>query len=147
MPMSAFALALDKVLNNTSLVVLFHFGEEALLFPGDAQWGNWQSWLDKNGNDILSSVTFYKVAHHGSVNATPKSALDAMPNKKFAAMSSTQSKAWPSIPAPKLVDALNARTGKQYVQSDSIKTEKGPYKAADVSPKFKKGELWYDYFT
>jgi beta-lactamase superfamily II metal-dependent hydrolase len=146
--MSALALALDKVLNNTSLVVLFEFGEEALLFPGDAQWGNWQSWIEKGGTDILSNVTFYKVAHHGSVNATPKSALEAMKQKKFAAMASTQSKPWPSIPAPKLVTALNAQTGAQYVQSDSIKVAKAPYKAiAKVPSKFKKGELWYDYFT
>ena len=148
MPMSALALALDKVLNNTSLVVLFHYGEEALLFPGDAQWGNWQSWIEKDGTDILSNVTFYKVAHHGSVNATPKSALEAMKQKKFAAMASTQSKPWPSIPAPKLVTALNTQTGDQYVQSDSIKVANAPYKAIPKVPsKFKKGDLWYDYFT
>jgi len=148
MPMSALALALDKVLNNTSLVVLFQYGDEALLFPGDAQWGNWQSWIEKDGTDILSNVTFYKVAHHGSVNATPKSALEAMKQKKFAAMASTQSKPWPSIPAPKLVHALNTQTGDQYVQSDSIKVAGAPFKAiAKVPSKFKKGELWYDYFT
>ena len=145
--MSALALALDKVLNNTSLVILFQFGQQALLFPGDAQWGNWQSWLDKSGNDVLSNVTFYKVAHHGSVNATPKSALDGMQQKKFVAMASTQSKPWPSIPAPKLVIALNQRTGKQYVQSDSIKVAKAPFKSAAVSSKFKLGQLWYDYFA
>ena len=50
------------------------------------------------------------------VNATPKSALDAMQLKKFAAMASTQSKPWASIPAPKLVEALNQRTGNTYVQ-------------------------------
>jgi beta-lactamase superfamily II metal-dependent hydrolase len=148
MPMSALALALDKVLNNTSLVVLFQYGEEALLFPGDAQWGNWQSWIEKDGTDVLSNVTFYKVAHHGSVNATPKSALEAMKQKKFAAMASTQSKPWPSIPAPKLVKALNTQTGNQYVQSDSIKVSKAPFKRiAKVPSKFKKGDLWYDYFA
>jgi beta-lactamase superfamily II metal-dependent hydrolase len=129
-------------------VVLFHFGEQALLFPGDAQWGNWQSWLDKNGNDVLANVTFYKVAHHGSVNATPKSALDAMQHKKLVAMASTQSKPWPSIPAPKLVNALNTRTGDQYVQSDSIKVSGAPFKSVKSVPsRFKKGDLWYDYFA
>ena len=148
MPMSALALALDNVMNNTSLVVAFQYEEETLLFPGDAQWGNWQSWIEKSDSkDVLSNVTFYKVAHHGSVNATPKSALEAMQIKKFAAMASTQSKPWPSIPAPKLVAALNTRTGNTYVQSDSIKVEKAPYKHADVSPKFKPGDLWYDYFA
>lgn len=146
-PMAALALALDQVLNNTSLVILFQFGQQALLFPGDALWGNWQSWLDKSGNDVLSNVTFYKVAHHGSVSATPRAALEAMQNRKFVAMASTQSKPWPSIPAPKLVSALHQRTGKCYVQSDSIKVENAPFKPATVSSKFKLGTLWYDYFA
>ena len=32
---------MDKVLNNTSLILLFHIGETTLLFPGDAQIENW----------------------------------------------------------------------------------------------------------
>ena len=145
-PMSEFAFALDKVLNNTSLVVLFRFGDEALLFPGDAQWGNWQSWLD-GGKELLSGVTFYKVAHHCSWNATPKPALEGMPSKKFVAMASTQSKPWPSIPGPKLKDELMTRSNKQYVQSDAIEVEGAPYVEAKTPKAFKKGELWYDYIA
>jgi beta-lactamase superfamily II metal-dependent hydrolase len=148
MPLSELAFALDKVLNNTSLVVAFRFGEQVLLFPGDAQWGNWQSWID-NGRDVLAGVTFYKVAHHGSHNATPKSALNAMTEKNFVAMASTQSAPWPSIPAPKLVKAIKLRTGNQYVQSDSVKvTGAGiPNRTAGVPRKFRKGALWIDYVT
>lgn len=148
-PMDAFALALDKVLNNTSLVVLFRCGDEALLFPGDAQWGNWLSWLDENGDDVLSGVTFYKVAHHGSVNATPKRALEAMQKGRFAAMASTQSKPWPSIPAPKLIDAIKDRTGGRFVQSDSLPIADAPEgrKLGKLPAAFTKGALWFDYIA
>lgn len=145
MPMDAFALALDKVLNNTSLVVAFRFADDLLLFPGDAQWGNWQSWIE-NDEDVLKNVTFYKVAHHGSHNATPKSALEGMTEKRFAAMASTQSVPWDSIPAPKLVDALKKRSGDQYIQSDSIAVKGAPNrKVTKVPSKFAVGPLWCDY--
>jgi beta-lactamase superfamily II metal-dependent hydrolase len=148
MPLSAFAFALDKVLNNTSLVVLFRLGDQSLLFAGDAQWGNWKSWLDKQGPDVLQNVTFYKVAHHGSWNATPKPALERMRSKKFAAMASTQSSPWPSIPEPKLVTALQTRSA-GYVQSDSLEiasAPKGP-SLPSLPKKFRQGALWYDYIA
>ena len=39
--------ALDKVLNNTSLILLFEVGGKKLLFPGDAQIENWSYALSK----------------------------------------------------------------------------------------------------
>jgi ribonuclease BN (tRNA processing enzyme) len=65
---------LDQAMNNTSLILLFRIGSRSLLFPGDAQIENWSyaleqpPWLEK-----LSGVDLYKVGHHGSLNATPKS--------------------------------------------------------------------------
>ena len=89
--LDGLAFALDKAVNNTSLVALFAFRGQTLLFPGDAQYGNWASWLEQDGSaDILSSVNFLKVAHHGSVNATPTDALEKMSTGKFAAMVSTR---------------------------------------------------------
>jgi hypothetical protein len=40
------ALQLDSDTNNTSLVLAFELGKSGrvLLFPGDAQVGNWLSW-------------------------------------------------------------------------------------------------------
>jgi hypothetical protein len=65
---------LDNVLNNTSLILLFEVGKERLLFPGDAQWENWSYALKQPGNDeLLKGATLYKVGHHGSRNATPRS--------------------------------------------------------------------------
>lgn len=66
--------ALDKQMNNTSLILLFEAGKKKLLFPGDAQIENWQYALSKDDiAELLASVDVYKVGHHGSLNATPKS--------------------------------------------------------------------------
>jgi beta-lactamase superfamily II metal-dependent hydrolase len=68
----------DDALNNTSLILLVDAGDRRLLLPGDAQIENW-SWSlmhapDKEENlELLAGVDLYKVGHHGSRNATPKS--------------------------------------------------------------------------
>ena len=71
---------LDDQMNNTSLILLFEVGKKKLLFPGDAQIENW-SWALEDAPDasktrkLLADVDFYKVGHHGSRNATPKTLL------------------------------------------------------------------------
>lgn len=68
----------DDALNNTSVILLIDAGDKRLLFPGDAQIENW-SWTLKNAPDsaalcnLLARVDLYKVGHHGSRNATPRS--------------------------------------------------------------------------
>lgn len=149
--LDGLAFALDKAINNTSLVTLFTFRGQTMLFPGDAQYGNWAAWLEQDGSaEILSSINFLKVAHHGSHNATPKDALEKMSTGKFAAMVSTQSTPWPSIPRPPLMDRLKEQTKNRVVRSDSLKLQnfpgapKGP--ALSKLPKgFHKGDFWYDY--
>lgn len=65
--------ALDDTMNNTSLILLFRCGGKSLLFPGDAQWENWQYALSQEKTvKLLKEVDVYKVGHHGSLNATPK---------------------------------------------------------------------------
>jgi hypothetical protein len=146
--MDALAFSLDSAINNTSLVLLLSFAGQHLLFPGDAQWGNWRSWIDAaGGTDLLGQVSFYKISHHGSYNATPKSAVEAMPLGRFAAMASTQSVPWDSIPRAPLMDALAKQTKNAVVRSDSIpiaQAPKGPTLAR--APKgFKLGQFWADY--
>jgi len=64
---------LDEVMNNTSIILLFEVGGRKLLFPGDAQYENWMHALGKQSVlDKLAAVDLYKVGHHGSLNATPK---------------------------------------------------------------------------
>lgn len=65
---------LDKAMNNTSLILLLEVGGKRLLFPGDAQIENWSYALAQPGvMELLAGVDLYKVGHHGSLNATPKS--------------------------------------------------------------------------
>jgi hypothetical protein len=73
--------SLDDWLNNTSLILLIRAGDRRLLFPGDAQVENWRYALKalpnaaerKRIRSELAQVDLYKVGHHGSRNATPRS--------------------------------------------------------------------------
>jgi hypothetical protein len=74
--------SLDDALNNTSVILLFEVGGKKLLFPGDAQWENWEYALSRDETrDLLKDVDLYKVGHHGSLNATPKSMWKLFENK------------------------------------------------------------------
>jgi hypothetical protein len=80
---------LDDALNNTSVILLIEAGKKRMLFPGDAQIENWKFTLDRLAGDPklkkrLSEVDLYKVGHHGSRNATPRS-LFALWNQGTAA--------------------------------------------------------------
>jgi len=74
------ALDFDDHLNNTSLALAFELGEggPVLLFPGDAQVGNWLSWHELKSDNgltaesLLNRTVLYKVGHHASHNATLK---------------------------------------------------------------------------
>ena len=149
--LDGLAFALDQAKNNTSLVTLLAFRGQYLLFPGDAQYGNWKFWLDQDdAAAILSNVTFFKVAHHGSHNATPKDALEKMSKGKFAAMLSTQNVPWDSIPRLPLLDRLNEQTKNRVLRSDSLAIKdrpdapKGP-SVTNMPTGFQKGDFWYDY--
>lgn len=87
---SGLAIQLDKFTNNTSLVIAIEriADGKVLLFPGDAQEGNWVSWQNPSitwqvttpdgktatvtAKDLLARTVFYKVGHHSSHNATAK---------------------------------------------------------------------------
>jgi len=93
--------ALDDVMNNTSVILLFEAGKKKLLFPGDAQWENWEYALNQKGVEkLLADVDLYKVGHHGSLNATPKSMWNL-----FDKRSTTQS-------ATRLTSVVSTMTGK-----------------------------------
>ncbi len=135
--LAAAADKLDGTLNNQSLVVLFTCQGKKLLFVGDAQWGNWAYWLygkavtgsipgiSDRAKQILGTIDFYKVGHHGSTNATPIPVVDAL-NQQCAAMCSTATGCYgtPSkkteVPRTALMDALEKRTALRMVRSDWI---------------------------
>lgn len=82
--------ALDSVMNNTSLILMFEIGSKVLLFPGDAQIENWSYALfdakDKAKiRKLLAKVNLYKVGHHGSLNATPKTLWNLFHNRSATA--------------------------------------------------------------
>lgn len=174
--MLAMAEAVDGTLNNQSLVILFTCRGKKLLFVGDAQWGNWSHWLygrkvtgedpgiSETAKDILNSIDFYKVGHHGSTNATPIPAVEAL-NVNCVSMCSTESgdydpgKTRPhgslqnqsEVPRTVLMDALGARTKHKLVRSDWI-----PVAAVPASPEaksqlsklpsnFSAGDFYIDY--
>ena len=143
------AFQLDSVVNNTSLVLLLGFRGQSLLFPGDAQWGNWQAWLGPIPRPCSRGVTFLKVAHHGSYNATPRGALEKMSKGAFAAMVSTQSVPWASIPQPEIMKRLTAKTARHVLRSDSLAVADAPRGPAVATfPKgFRKGDLSIDWVT
>jgi hypothetical protein len=81
------ALQMDSYTNNTSLALAIELpkSKKVLLFPADAQVGNWISWdsipkwttvdgteVQAAAADLLARTVFYKVGHHGSHNATMK---------------------------------------------------------------------------
>src|SRR5262245_57123845 len=108
-------------------------GGHCIILSGDAQDGNWLSWLEnKAPEDILSRVPCLKVAHHGSHNATPRYALARMTGGSAA------------------MEKLDKLTKSRVVHSDSFsvpsssKAPKGPV-ISQLSTGFIKGDFWYDY--
>jgi hypothetical protein len=74
--------ALDRMVNDTSLVLLFEVGPLRLLFPGDAGSGSWTHALSgpeaEENAALLSGTDLYKVGHHGGQEATPPKLWDRL---------------------------------------------------------------------
>jgi beta-lactamase superfamily II metal-dependent hydrolase len=126
---------LDTVLNNTSLILLLEAGSRKLLFPGDAQIENWAFALQNpEWRRLMADVNLYKVGHHGSRNATPKSlwALfrrqgDAQLPERLATLCSTRSgkhgsaKSGTEVPRRILVEELRAKSA--FASTEEFKSE------------------------
>lgn len=138
---ATLALQVDNAINNTSLVLAFELVEsgEVLLFVGDAQVGNWKSWIGmefkvKDGGemkkvkakDLLARTVFYKVGHHGSGNATLRAGLEAMTSENLVAAIPTDEafardrQGW-EMPAKKLKPALAGKTKGRILRADPAK--------------------------
>jgi len=127
--------ALDDVMNNTSVILLFQAGDKKFLFPGDAQLENWSYALSqKKTQKLLRDVNVYKVGHHGSLNATPKS-LWALFNNRSATASAKRlqtvvstmagkhgsSSKGTEVPRSKLVDELKKLSN--YFTTQDLRTK------------------------
>lgn len=133
--MLAIVRSLDSVLNNTSLILLFQIGDSVFVFPGDAQIENWSYALRdaKEADAIrkrLAAARFYKVGHHGSLNATPKTLWNGFEHRhdgpspdRLATMVSTASGKHGSVargtevPRSVLIDELKKMSDLKNTQS------------------------------
>jgi hypothetical protein len=131
---SSLALQLDSATNNTCLVLAFELADgDVLLFPADAQVGNWLSWQDLKwrvdgeeitGPDLLRRTIFYKVGHHGSHNATLRDlGLEEMKKSlKLAFVPVDRAmaikKRWNQMPLNELMKRLNEITEDRVVRID-----------------------------
>ena len=145
----ALAMKLDNIVNNTTLVLAIEVprtpGDAAgsgdvLLFPGDAQVGNWLSWHDiawPGGQDLATSLlgrtVFLKVAHHGSINATVKGGgLEAMTSPQLAAFFpvvqsyANEKKHW-DMPHKPVFDRVSERAGGRVARGDLMDNGKGRF--------------------
>lgn len=125
--------SLDKVMNNTSVILLFRIGNKKFLFPGDAQLENWAYALSKPSiRNLLKDVHLYKVGHHGSLNATPKTLWNLFENRsptqsptRLRSVASTMigKHGTPSkgteVPRTKLVEALKKES--DYFSTQELK--------------------------
>ena len=101
----ALAMRYERSINNTSLALAIQFedSERILLFTGDAEIGNWESWhkdlewpvkingriVQKKADYFLNNTVFYKVGHHLSQNGTAKGkGIEMMTNTDLTSMAS-----------------------------------------------------------
>ncbi|MGO9519577.1 MAG: MBL fold metallo-hydrolase [Candidatus Korobacteraceae bacterium] len=160
-PADTLALKLDSATNNTSLVLAIELQNSGrvLLFPGDAQVGNWESWheggwSEENGlakgetitaKDLLNRTVLYKVGHHGSHNATLRElGLEMMVSKELTAMIPVNEewalarKPYPwKMPFHPLYKDLQKRTRGRILRTD-VKwepTEEAEWKALSSQPR------------
>lgn len=134
------ALKMDNYTNNTCLVLAFELpkSKQVLLFPADAQAGNWLSWHDqkydtKDGRqlsaaDLLAKTSLYKVGHHGSHNATlKKQGLELMTHPDLVAMLPVEADGvarlrYGQMPLKSLMKALREKTDGRILRIDDTWT-------------------------
>lgn len=136
-PLTPLAAQLDNHINNSSLALAFDLPDGGLmLFPADAQVGNWESWreqdyVDENGRsqtaaELLARTRLYKVGHHGSENATlATNGLALMLRDDLIAMIPTdeelgarQGRGGWKMPNPRVKRALIERTQGRILRND-----------------------------
>ena len=139
------AIKLNSHTNNTSLVLAIEMidADVVLLFPGDAQFGNWKSWGDVKfkikesdgtnkiikSEDLLKKAILYKAGHHASHNATAKNeGLEKMKDSLKVTLIPVARKTadgnnWP-IPHKALLDRLESFPNHGVIMADFTQKEK-----------------------
>jgi hypothetical protein len=133
------ALNLDSDTNNTCLALAIELVEsgKVLLFPGDAQVGNWLSWEKLSwkvdgrdepvtAKDLLERTVLYKVGHHGSHNATLKAkGLELMKSPDLIALlpvdeEMAHRQEWHHMPLKSLLRRLNEKSSGRVLRADMM---------------------------
>jgi hypothetical protein len=161
------ALQLDADTNNTSLALAIELspGGKVLLFPGDAQVGNWLSWESlswpREGKaddpvtaaDLLRRTVLYKVGHYGSHNATLRAkGLELMESPDLVAMipvdeeMARQVKGW-DMPFGELLKRLQEKTSGRILRADAGLPEKPPQVTAEDWQEFLDGCAQTDLYV
>jgi hypothetical protein len=131
------ALWIDSYTNNSSLVLAFELvnSGKVLLFVGDAQTGNWNSWKlikwkkkppNFNWKTLLQKTVLYKVGHHCSHNATLVEGLEEMIHEELVALIpvdetdaniTKETDPW-NMPATNLYERLKQKTRNRILRMD-----------------------------
>jgi hypothetical protein len=144
----AFADLDGRVCNNTSVVLLIEWKGKRLLFVGDAEWDgaykegtkancSWNVMWNLRKKQLDGPMAFYKIGHHGSVNATPWGETSAARNgeplaildailplkskSKAKAIVSTRRGNYPTIPRTDLLAEIGSRVSKTKNYADAFK--------------------------
>jgi len=156
----AFADLDGKVCNNTSVVLLIEWKGKRLLFVGDAEWDaaykegtkancSWNVMWNLRRKQLDGPVAFYKIGHHGSVNATPwgqtpaaaegeplailDAILPAKQKSKAKAIVSTRRGNYATIPRTDLLAEIGRRVSNTKDYADAFKQAR---KATSEVPRF-----------
>jgi hypothetical protein len=139
---------LDDAMNNTSVILMFEIGKQKFLFPGDAQIENWEYALKhakehKDNLKLLKETTLYKVGHHGSRNATPRTLWDTFgkkteersPDRLKTVVSTMAGKhgnpdRQSEVPRQTLVDALESLS--DYYSTEELDEKKGLFHDIEI---------------
>lgn len=171
MSAGGMALRFEGSINNTSLALAIQFenSERVLLFPGDAEWGNWKSWHEGltwriqaggktktvNAEYLLNNTVFYKIGHHCSQNGSAtQRGVDMMIHEDLAAMVPLNftkiNKVWLNTMPNDLLGAelLEKTKGKLFFSGDcqqifsNIKTDRVRVKKAYESEMLKRNKAF-----
>jgi beta-lactamase superfamily II metal-dependent hydrolase len=164
----AFADLDGKVCNNTSVVLLLEWKGKRLLFVGDAEWDgayregkancSWNVMWNLRKTALDGPLAFYKIGHHGSVNATPwgqtpaaaagepLAILDAIlpvaSKSQAQAIVSTRRGNYETIPRSQLLAEIGKRVSRTRKYADLFTQA---HKQTAEVPKF--GEFESDWFA
>jgi competence protein ComEC len=103
----------ERVSNNDSLVLAFHYGVNSFLLTGDVERRMEQRMLDGN---LIQHADFLKIAHHGSKSSTTQAFLDAA-SPRFAVLSAGLDNPY-RHPSSEVVERIRQIPGARLLRTD-----------------------------